>query len=106
MSEDMVMVKTNLLRNDETIISSISVTDIFFDVYLGKWNYRAIPKMKTWSYFLTIPKYIKCVIMNTRVSIIHCSDYSNAKYAIKESHNLIGGLETVSYTHLRAHETD
>ena len=33
MSEDMVMVKTNLLRNDETIISSISVTDIVFDVY-------------------------------------------------------------------------
>jgi len=23
---------------------------------LGKWNYRAIPKVKTWSYFLTIPK--------------------------------------------------
>ena len=45
-----------LLRNDETIISSISVTDIVFDVYLGKWNYRAIPKVKTWSYFLTIPK--------------------------------------------------
>jgi len=44
------------IRNDETIISSISVTDIFFDVYLGKWNYRAIPKVKTWSYFLTIPK--------------------------------------------------
>jgi hypothetical protein len=44
-----------LLRNDETIISSISVTDIVFDVYLGKWNYRAIPKVKTWSYFLTIP---------------------------------------------------
>src|SRR5665647_1945093 len=44
-----------VLRNDETIISSISVTDIFFDVYLGKWNYRAIPKVKTWSYFLTIP---------------------------------------------------
>jgi len=44
------------LRNDETIISSISVTDIFFDVYLGKWNYRVIPKVKTWSYFLTIPK--------------------------------------------------
>ncbi|OEU43636.1 hypothetical protein BGV40_03080 [Methanosarcina sp. Ant1] len=44
------------LRNDETIISSISVTDIVFDVYLGKWNYRAIPKVKTWSYFLTIPK--------------------------------------------------
>ena len=43
------------LRNDETIISSISVTDIFFDVYLGKWNYRAITKVKTWSYFLTIP---------------------------------------------------
>jgi len=43
------------LRNDETIISSISVTDIVFDVYLGKWNYRAIPKVKTWSYFLTIP---------------------------------------------------
>ena len=44
------------LRNDETIISSISVTDIFFDVYLGKWNYRAIPKVETWSYFLTISK--------------------------------------------------
>ena len=41
-------------RNDETIISSISVTDIVFDVYLGKWNYRAIPKVKTWSYFLII----------------------------------------------------
>jgi len=46
-----------VLRNDETIISSISVTDIVFDVYFGKWNYRAIPKVKTWSYFLTIPKY-------------------------------------------------
>jgi len=44
------------VRNDETIISSISVTDIAFDVYLGKWNYRAIPKVKTWSHFLTIPK--------------------------------------------------
>jgi predicted metal-dependent phosphoesterase TrpH len=51
-----VLTKTlKLIRNDETIISSISVTDIFFDVYLGKWNYRAIPKVKTWSYFLTIP---------------------------------------------------
>jgi len=47
-----------LFRNDETIISSISVTDIVFDVYLGKWNYRAIPKVKTLSYFLTIPKSI------------------------------------------------
>ena len=46
---------SDLLRNDETIISSISVTDIAFDVYLGKWNYRAIPKVKTWSYFLIIP---------------------------------------------------
>jgi predicted transcriptional regulator len=44
------------LRNDETIISSISVTDIVFDVYLKKWNYKVIPKVKTWSYFLTIPK--------------------------------------------------
>ena len=26
-------------------------------VYLGKWNYRAIHKVKTWSYFLTIPKW-------------------------------------------------
>ena len=43
------------LRNDKHIISSISVTDIVFDDYLGKWNYRAIPKVKTWSYFLTIP---------------------------------------------------
>ena len=47
------------LRNDETIISSISVTDIVFDVYLGKWNYRAIPKVKTWSYFLIIPKLFR-----------------------------------------------
>ena len=51
-----VCILAMVLRNDETIISSISVTDIFFDVYLGKWNYRAIPKVKTWSYFLTIPK--------------------------------------------------
>lgn len=42
-----------------------------------------------------LTKYIKCVIMNTRVSIIHCSDYSNAKDAIKESLNLIGGLEKI-----------
>jgi len=48
--------KQVLLRNDETIISSISVTDIVFDVYLEEWNYRTIPKVKTWSYFLTIPK--------------------------------------------------
>ena len=32
------------------------VTDIVFDDYLGKWNYRAIPKVKTRSYFLSIPK--------------------------------------------------
>ncbi|HZK70938.1 MAG TPA: hypothetical protein VFD03_05380 [Clostridia bacterium] len=44
--------------NDETIISSISVTDIVFDVYLRKWNFRAIPKVKTWSYFLTILKIL------------------------------------------------
>src|SRR5665647_1185394 len=50
-------IRTFKLRNDETIISSISVTDIVFDVYLKKWNYKAIPK-------------------------------------------------AVSYTHLRAHETD
>jgi hypothetical protein len=29
---------------------------IVFDDYLGKWNYKAIPKVKTWSYFLAIPK--------------------------------------------------
>jgi len=33
-----------IFRNDETLISSISVTDIVSDDYLGKWNYRAIPK--------------------------------------------------------------
>jgi ligand-binding sensor protein len=32
-----------MLRNDKNIISSISVTDIVFDDYLGKWNNRAIP---------------------------------------------------------------
>ena len=36
-----------MLRNDKNIISSISVTDILFDDYLGKWNYRAIAKVKT-----------------------------------------------------------
>ena len=35
------------LRNDKNIISSISVTDIVFDYYLGKSNYRAVPKVKT-----------------------------------------------------------
>src|SRR5665647_2818197 len=35
------------LRNDKNIISSISVTDIVFDDYLGKSNYRAVPKVKT-----------------------------------------------------------
>ena len=29
-------------RNEKNIISSISVTDIVFDDYLGKWNNRAI----------------------------------------------------------------
>jgi uncharacterized protein (DUF362 family)/NAD-dependent dihydropyrimidine dehydrogenase PreA subunit len=33
--------------------------------------------------------------MNTMVSIVRCSDYSNAKSAIKESLNLIGGLEKI-----------
>jgi len=35
------------LRNGKNIISSISVADIIFDEYLGKWNYRAILKVKT-----------------------------------------------------------
>jgi hypothetical protein len=35
------------IRNDKNIVSSISVTDIGFDGYLRKWNYRAIPEMKT-----------------------------------------------------------
>jgi uncharacterized protein (DUF362 family)/NAD-dependent dihydropyrimidine dehydrogenase PreA subunit len=33
--------------------------------------------------------------MNTKVSIVQCSDYSNAKDAIKEALNLIGGLEKI-----------
>ncbi|KKH50903.1 DUF362 domain-containing protein [Methanosarcina sp. 1.H.A.2.2] len=33
--------------------------------------------------------------MNTRVSIVRCSDYSGVKGAIKEALNLIGGLESV-----------
>jgi len=28
---------------------------IVFDEYFGKWNYRAIPEVKAWSYFFTIP---------------------------------------------------
>jgi len=41
---DCTLMGSTLLRNDKNIISSISVTDIVFDDYLGKWNYRAIPK--------------------------------------------------------------
>jgi uncharacterized protein (DUF362 family)/NAD-dependent dihydropyrimidine dehydrogenase PreA subunit len=33
--------------------------------------------------------------MNTRVSIVECQDYSNAKKAVKEALNLIGGLEKI-----------
>jgi len=33
--------------------------------------------------------------MNIKVSIVRCSDYSNAKDAIKEALNLIGGLEKI-----------
>ncbi len=33
--------------------------------------------------------------MNTRVSIVRCNDYSNAKDAIKEAIELIGGLESI-----------
>jgi uncharacterized protein (DUF362 family)/Pyruvate/2-oxoacid:ferredoxin oxidoreductase delta subunit len=33
--------------------------------------------------------------MNTKVSITQCQDYSNAKDAIKEAMNLIGGLEKI-----------
>jgi len=33
--------------------------------------------------------------MNTKVSIVRCSDYSKAKDAIRESLNLIGGLEKI-----------
>jgi hypothetical protein len=68
----------NLLRNDETIISSISVTDIFFDVYLGKWNYRAIPKVKTWSYFLTIPWFRNQFFTNEGIIKKAIEDYGVA----------------------------
>ena len=43
---DMLGYSEKELRNDENIISNISVTDIIFDGYLGKWNYRVIPKVK------------------------------------------------------------
>jgi uncharacterized protein (DUF362 family)/NAD-dependent dihydropyrimidine dehydrogenase PreA subunit len=33
--------------------------------------------------------------MNTKVSIVRCNDYSNAKDAIKEALSLIGGLENI-----------
>jgi hypothetical protein len=35
-----------LLRNDENIISSISVTDIVFDVFWGNGIIEAFPKLK------------------------------------------------------------
>jgi|GEM_PF-5598337 len=34
------------LRNDENIISSISVTDLVFDDYFGKWNTEPFTKWK------------------------------------------------------------
>src|SRR5665647_1193740 len=40
-----------VLRNDENIILNISVTDIIFDGYLEKWNYRVIPKVKNLKLF-------------------------------------------------------
>ena len=39
-----LMLKFCELRNDETIISSISVTDIFFDVYWGNGIIEPLPK--------------------------------------------------------------
>ncbi|MHB8103721.1 MAG: hypothetical protein ACYDEF_16555 [Methanosarcina sp.] len=36
--------KREELRNDEIIISRISVTDIIFDGILGEWNYKPFPK--------------------------------------------------------------
>ncbi|OEU42175.1 hypothetical protein BGV40_10905 [Methanosarcina sp. Ant1] len=50
------------------------VTDIVFDDYLGKWNYRAIPKVKTRSYFLALPYLI-----------------SNAVSCLKHRAPLLGG---------------
>ena len=35
-----------MLRDDENIISSISVTDIVFDDYFGKWNIEPFTKWK------------------------------------------------------------
>lgn len=43
----MAIYHDSLLRNDGNIILSISVPDIVFDGYLGKWNYTAIPRVKT-----------------------------------------------------------
>ena len=37
---------------------------------MGKWNYRAIPKVKTLSYFLTIPKLIKIGFSQTQATKI------------------------------------
>ncbi len=34
----------SVFRNDEIIISRISVTDIIFDGILGEWNYKPFPK--------------------------------------------------------------
>ena len=69
MSEDMVMVKTNLLRNDENIISNISVTDIIFDGYLGKWNYRVIPKVKNVKLFFNHSLMIKLILLDSSSSV-------------------------------------
>ena len=38
--------RIRLLRNDENIVSSISVTDIVFYDYFGKWNTEPFTKWK------------------------------------------------------------
>jgi len=39
---------------------------------LGKWNYRAIPKVKTRSCFLTIPKFSKAPMLsfNNKMKVV------------------------------------
>src|SRR5664280_2224036 len=58
------------------------VTDIAFDDYLGKWNYRAIPKVKTRSYFLAIPKPINENLANKQLK----SHWNNIDWKAVETH--------------------
>jgi len=73
---------------------------IVFDDYLGKWNYKAIPKVKTWSYSLAIPlvklgsKNLLPLIIIFHYMVIHMGImiYDFTKYTTREINVLYNAL--------------